>query len=375
MKIGILTLPITENYGGILQAVALYRFLHSKGHEVHLIYKKNYYKKSLLKNALKSVLLTLPLLNINNVKGKHKVSQEALRKTHFHKAFIDSVLFNISSPMFSTSELENYVNEEGFDAVIVGSDQVWRLEYINDIYYKSYFLDFVDVKKTKKIAYAASFGKNHWEGVNDHQEISRLLQDFTAVSVREANGVEVCKNQFNYEKSQQVLDPTLLVGKQFYIDEVISKNDTSKVLDHGLLTYVLDEAIEKKQIIEFAEKESELENIFHLKGFNGSREIISIPEWVASFANADFVVTDSFHGMVFSLIFEKDFIVIGNKDRGLERFKSLLTMLQLENRLVFSKDDLSSKRLDKIDYSKVRQLLDAKKNESEEFLNNALAGG
>ncbi len=116
----------------------------------------------------------------------------------------------------------------------------------------------------------------------------------------------------------------------------------------------------------------EIENLTHLKGFNNSKETYSVPEWLASFANADFVITDSFHGMVFSIIFEKEFVVIGNSKRGIDRFISLLSLLKLENRLIFDLKDLEKKDLKPIDYSRVNIVLDNEKKKSKDFLLGAL---
>ena len=138
-----------------------------------------------------------------------------------------------------------------------------------------------------------------------------------------------------------VLDPTMLMDKEFYINEIISKYDTSRVSKAELLTYVLDEEDEKKEIIDFVKENLQIDNIHHLKGFNSLKTTYSVPEWLASFSNADFVVTDSFHGMVFSIIFEKYFLVIGNEGRGMDRFVSLLTLLGLEDRLILNKSELN----------------------------------
>ncbi len=219
--------------------------------------------------------------------------------------------------------------------------------------------------KQKKIAYAASFGKDYWEGKNDIEDISKLLQDFTAVSTREENGVHICKDIFGYNKAVQVLDPTMLIGKEFYKNEIILKYDTNRVPKGGLLTYVLDEGSEKKEIINFVKKSLDINNVHHLKGFNSSKTIYTVPEWLASFANADFIVTDSFHGMVFSIIFEKEFIVIGNKSRGIDRFISLLSLLDLEDRLVINRNKIEFK---KIDFNKISNILREQRGYSEIFL-------
>lgn len=372
LKIGILTLPISENYGGILQAIALYRLLHSQGHDVVLIYKQSVSTQVLWKKIVKEVLIKIPFQDFKNFKLNKKLNEERDIRKKLHRPFIEKEIFKISPNLYTKEDLSNFVKDENLDAVVVGSDQVWRLQYINDVYYKSYFLDFVDGKKVKKIAYAASFGKDYWEGESDHKEISKLLQDFTAVSTRELSGVNICKDTFNYDKAVPVLDPTMLIGKDFYIKEIISKYDVSNIPKGGLLTYVLDEADEKKEIIEFVQKELNIDKINHLKGFNHANITYTVPEWVASFANADAVVTDSFHGMVFSIIFEKNFVVIGNHSRGLDRFISLLGLLGLEDRLVFEVKDLEGKRKENVDYDRVNEILEENKKYSLKFLMKAL---
>lgn len=246
LKIGILTLPITENYGGILQAVALYRYLHDQGHDVVLIYKQK--KTVLWKQLVISLLVKIPFQDFRGLKSNYKVNKEKLKRKAFHRSFIESEIFKISEDLYTKQELENFAKKEKLDALIVGSDQVWRKRYINEQYYKSYFLDFVDGSDVKKISYAASFGKDEWEGKDDHEEIAKLLQDFTAVSVRERSGVDVCKNTFKYDNVVHVLDPTMIIGKEFYQEKIIKKYNETETNKGGLLTYVLDEAEEKKRL-------------------------------------------------------------------------------------------------------------------------------
>ena len=361
MKIGILTLPIRNNYGGILQALALYRLLYNQGHEIVLIYKKKH-KASLKKIVKRKLLKFFP--------KTFKVKEEK----EFHRSFIEKEIFAISQNLYTKIDLEDFTKNENFDAVIVGSDQVWRKRYIHgkDKYYKSYFLDFVDSSTTKKIAYAASFGKDYWEGKDDIENISKLMKDFKAISTRESSGIDICKNTFNYNNAKHVLDPTFLMSKEFYKDEIISKYDISNIKKGGLVTYVLDEAEEKRKIIHFVKDKFKYKNINHLKGFNDSETPYSVPQWLASFAFADFVITDSFHGMAFSIIFEKNFIVIGNHKRGLARFTSLLSLLNLEDRLVFTDEDIKKKSINDIDYNTINKFLDKNKKISFDYLINSL---
>lgn len=370
MKIGILTLPIVDNYGGILQAVALYRLLSMQGNDVTLIYKETH--QVIWKKILKEILSVIPFHNLKGIKTTN--SKKAIQdRKNFHRSFIEKEIFKISKNLHNNKNLEKYMELEKFDAVIVGSDQVWRKAYINDKYYKNYFLDFVDKSKTKKIAYAASFGKDYWEGVEDIEEISKLLKDFNSVSTREDSGINICKKTFGYNHVKHVLDPTLLMKKDFYINEIISKYDTSNIKRGGLVTYVLDEAEEKREVINYIKNSLSINKTHHLKGFKHRKTIYTVPQWITSFAYADFVVTDSFHGMLFSIIFEKNFIVIGNKNRGLDRFTSLLRLLQLENRLIFNVKDIKTKNTEDINYNIVNKILDLNINNSYEYLKNSLS--
>lgn len=377
MKIGILTLPIAENYGGILQAVALYQLLEHLGHEVTLIYKPhdhNIIKKTayLLTDSIPLSLLKkgekLPIVNRLLSRAQRKA------RTKFHSVFIKNEITKISPLLPTFSKLKNYVSKNHFDALIVGSDQVWRREYIFDKHYQCYFLDFVNSSSTKKIAYAASFGKDYWEGINDHQEVESLLNSFNAISVREASGVSICKNTFNQEHVSHVLDPTLLHSKDFY-KKIIKKHNCHIKDQPQILTYILDESLDKKTIINLVKNDLGLTNksIKHLMGFNSKRTTTSVPEWLSNFQNSELIITDSFHGMVFSIIFEKQFIVIGNKSRGLDRFKSLLTLLNLENRLVFTLEDVKYLQTQPhINYEKINTRLDKLKSKSINFLIEAL---
>lgn len=371
LKIGILTLPIAENYGGILQAVALYRLLHNQGHDVVLLYKQSATTQVLWKKIVKEILLNIPFQDFKNLKANKKLNEEREIRKKLHRPFVEEEIFKISPDLYTKNDLANFAKQEKIDVIVVGSDQVWRKQYINDKYYKSYFLDFVDGTKTKKIAYAASFGKDIWEGENDSQEIAKCLADFIAVSTRELSGVSICKDRFAYSNAKHVLDPTMLIGKDVYLD-MISKYDVSNISKCELVTYVLDEADEKKEIIEFVQKRIDAQNTKHLKGFNPTNTTYTVPQWVASFANTDTVVTDSFHGMVFSIIFEKNFVVIGNHSRGLDRFVSLLGLLGLEDRLVFDVKDLEGKEFGSVNYIRVNEILEDERNRSFEFLMGAL---
>lgn len=378
MKIGILTLLPRENYGGILQAGALYQFLSQQGHDVVLLYKTRDTSSpdwvSACKTAAKQMLRVIPFHDYKNIRSNASKRRELARRTAFHRPFVESIIPNISEALYSKNDLKAFTERERLDAIIVGSDQVWRKQYIDDRHYLCYFLDFIDGTSCKKIAYAASFGSNHWEGKGDEEAIGALLADFTAVSVREKSAVDICRKTFGYAGATQLLDPTLLVDRDYYVGHVIGNHRAGNELSRGLVTYVLDEGEEKSEIIRQVMLSKGFQDVTHLKAFDKTAGIRTVPDWVASLRNADFVVTDSFHGMVFSIIFEKDFIVIGNSTRGMERFTSLLSQLRLEDRLVLNRNDLRPEAFASIDYNAVNETLLPLKQHSWDFLLNALDG-
>lgn len=359
-KVGILTLPIKNNYGGIIQLVALYHFLESKGfHPVWI--EKNQWYSSLKGNVIK-LLEKNPLYKIYDPKDFAKI--DSLHKQI--RPFLERHLPNRTRPINNVAQLKQATND--MDAFVVGSDQVWRLEYVKDNY-PTYFLDFVAQGKTK-IAYAASFGKDYWEGAGESvQLISSLLKDFDLVTVREDKAVEVCKNTFGYPDAHHVLDPTFLPERSFYEKLITSINFDKKT---ELFNYVLDPTPTSTLLVEKISKQKNLQiNKIYLNENRFSKNTTSLIEnWLAHFYHADFVMTDSFHGMVFSIIFNKPFLVFGNKERGLTRFSSLLKLIDLEERLIdANKTTDIDKLLNKpIDYTLVNEKLNKWRTHSANLL-------
>ncbi len=361
MKIGVLTLVPKNNYGGILQATALCGYLSSQGHEVVLI-NKNRFKKPLLVRATLGLLERLPFQNIKN-------KRQDYLKTKRLKPFIDKHLPRKSREIISARDLQKLVRDEEFDAVVVGSDQVWRYQYIGDGHHNVFFLDFETEKPVKKIAYAASFGKDKWEAPEHIAEISRLLGRFDAISTREKSGVGLCKGAFGITNAVDVLDPTLLVGAEFYerfFDGFYELRPTK-----NFTTYILDQSFEKQKIIDAVKAgldpiTGKLRQVNLAQ--NESGRFYSVEEWLWNIKTAEFVVTDSFHGMVFSILFEKQFIVIGNEERGLSRFADFLEEVGLKGRLVTISDDTSCLPKDRVDYSWAMTVIKKTRLASRRFL-------
>lgn len=378
MKIGIVTLPFNWNYGGILQTYALQSVLKKLGHEAVTINRnsKNFMplkmkilsfgKRFLLRYVFqkKVVVRTWPLK-----KEVEKLRQHTDRFIRENVAVTD--LLNSENEY---SKLEKY----NFEAYVCGSDQVWRPRYSPKI--KNHFLAFLNGSKALRISYAASFGVDHWEySSSETLACSALAKKYKAISVREDTGQELCKNHLGVD-AEVMPDPTLLVPRAEY-EALVEKDNTPK-LDGTLLNYVLDLSPQKKEMIENIAKELGLKTVstmpkgdFFTVGKAKLNDCIFPPvtNWIRGFMDAEFVVTDSFHGTAFSIIFNKPFISIGNTKRGVTRFTSLLKKLGLEDRLVTDpKNNVMPLVKTPINFDDVNSKLELQKQKAFDFINEAL---
>ena len=223
------------------------------------------------------------------------------------------------------------------------------------------------------LAYAASFGTDEWEYSKKQTKLCKeLLKRFDAVSVREKSAVDLCMRHFARE-AFHVLDPTMLLSADDYIRQFDLKSLPKS--QGTLLCYFLDDSSAKKAVADKIAKETGL-LMFNV---NAKVEDWSIPvdkkiqppveSWLKGFYDAEFVVTDSFHACVFSIIFNKPFIAIGNTKRGLSRFLSLLSIFGLENRLITSKYYDNANEVE-IDWNSVNDRLKNRILFSKEFLKN-----
>ena len=255
--------------------------------------------------------------------------------------FIENYINPRSKKCYTTEQIKNEVRRLNLDAIVVGSDQVWRPDY--SPCQPNYFLDFLPVdSKIKRVSYAASFGGDNWNWDSElTKRCAELLQRFNAVSVREESGIRFCREHFNVD-AIQVLDPTMLLEKDDYLIFV-----NSQIKRGSLFNYVLDRSPEKQNMINIiAEKTNKTsfysmpeqdDSIYNLYGDIDKSVYPPIENWLSAFNEAEMVVTDSFHGTVFSIIFNKPFWVIGNEGRGMARFETLLSMFGLEDRMINSK--------------------------------------
>ena len=311
MNVGILTLPFVNNYGGILQNYAMQVVLKNCGMNPITLDVES--PKTpvwiFVASWIKSFIFVLF--------GKKR----AFPKTRVNKR---SELLNdfIRSSISTTEELKN-LNEDilkkyGITAIVVGSDQVWRPKYTHDV--KTMFLDFVKKTDVKRIAYAASFGVDCCEYTSQQvAACSELAKKFNAISVRESSGVRLCK-EFLCVNAIWTLDPTLLLYRDDY-ERLCCDIPIEKSL--FLAAYILEKTDDVVDKIEKIASERGLT----IKWFTADKAAsLSIPEWISMFRDASYVVTDSFHGTVFSIIFDKEFKCVFNESRGSARFESLLEL-------------------------------------------------
>lgn len=357
MKIATLTLPFHPNYGAVLQAYALQSVLKSLGHDVSSIDLERRSLRNISRyyiSRLKNVIYGGNILDnygYGNKKFKKFIKNELTltEKVNFERDFYRSDI-------------------QGFDAYIVGSDQVWRPKYVMNI--DRYFFNFVGKGKTK-ISYAASFGTELFDyTIEEKNRCLEYIKEFKGISVREVDGLDKCEKEL-LSTASLVLDPTLLVDTDEY-NRLISKYSQDENVSE-VFCYILDKNMTKLKSIKTAFPQA-----FFINGEGNCKDKakVCISSWLKGIRDSEIVITDSFHGVVFSIIFNKNFVAIGNKKRGLARFTSILSLFNLMDRLIID-DKLTYVHLHEIsstdiDYDKVNEILNLKKEESISFLKNNL---
>lgn len=384
MKIGILTLPLHTNYGGILQAYALQTVLERMGHEVNVINldrtPREISNKEVFTTFLRTVMSSVirlkkyPYYNIR--KQVQESYQNFLIKTKYTQTFVESYIHN-----YWVRNYHQDILEADFDVIVVGSDQIWSHIHAGQIggvsnAYLPYLPDCV-----QRFSYAASFGKDIWEYTPKEEFVSReAVKLFKAVSVREASGVDMCRDHLNVSAAQHV-DPTMLLDKDDYIKGL--KIDLTPASDGEILDYLIDSSKEKDSIVAYIEQTLSCKTFkVNSRAEDASLKNISVEDciqppvekWLRGFMDAEFIVTDSFHACVFSILFKKPFIVVGNMERGLARFQSLLGMFGLADRLVSSLEDIRSINLrEGVDFCKVERIIQAERDKSITYLKAQLS--
>lgn len=379
MKIGILTQPLIGNHGGILQNYALQVILRDLGHDVYTI-DRDYPQKSLYKKTGSVLKRTFQWFFNRNIyirswqteNEKNIISKNA-------QDFVDKYIHK-TKRIVTTRELKKIHQQYKFDAYIVGSDQVWRPKYSPCLI--NYFLDFLqNDNSVKKISYAASFGVDYWEFTKKQTvECRRLIKTFNAISVRENSGIHLCKEYLKVS-AIRLLDPTMLLQKDSYVQLVEECN--TPLSKGNMLIYFLDKTKEKQMLANRISKSKKLipfdvmpEEYFNLN--NRKQDINNcvfppVTKWIRAFMDAEFIITDSYHGTIFSIIFGKSFLTIGNSQRGMTRFETLLSTFSLQHRLIFDTEINLDTILDNnINYEVVYEILNKEKGKCLNFINDNL---
>lgn len=374
-KILILTQPLFTNYGGLLQAFALQKVLKDMGHDVVTDKRlRTYDKPPFLTFRLPRILVRSILGGVFRIKRFLPTIVRYMNENDYKilaqhtERFIEE---NISYTFVTdyTGNILPEANLTKYDAFVVGSDQVWRRLYSN---INTYFLSFIQGNDAIKISYAASFGKDDIEEYSEEEvKLGKsLAPQFNAISVREDSGIAICKEKFGVDATHH-LDPTLLLDAADYMQVVARDNIAEK--KKSLMAYVLDKAEDKNRMIRKVEGKLNLTanyvmpQAYENKKRRNLEQCVYPPvtAWLSGFHDADFVITDSFHGTVFSIIFNKPFVAIVNEDRGASRFVSLLQLFGLEDRLVYTEEDLTDELIEKpIDFGQVNEVRKLKKEES-----------
>lgn len=350
-KIGILTFNRAINYGAVLQAYALKSIIAKKTSceivNYETIYGKKAYhvssKKDFLKNIIKKILV-----------GKK------------HKLFNKFINENATETIYDNQSRESIL-ENGFDKIIVGSDQVWNYTCSGE--YPTFLLDFANgIDNIGCYSYAASFGVSSLP--KEHIDCYKQnIKKFKKISTREETGCRILKEQLDID-SIVTLDPTLLLDKEEW-NQCLSLNGAKKKY---ILTYFLDSDKKLERISKAISKQTGLP-IYNIatspKSFFGNKVIKNAgpKEWVEYFYNAEFIVTSSFHGTAFAINFGKQFYTYAKNDRA-SRIVDILKTLGIENRRISDANEVDLNQ--KINYDEVNIKLNEEKKKSYEFIESII---
>ena len=267
------------------------------------------------------------------------------------------------------------------DMFMIGSDQLWVPNYLGLVGH-TFFLDFVDDEKNK-VAYATSLGHTEYNVSNEElMETRRLLERFSAISVRESTGVSICKEQFGLNVSR-MLDPVFICDVNHY--NILADQASIQEAEPYILCYILDPTSEIQNQIKKASERLNMRYIaitdMKLYEKNRNKWIIgnlkdpTIEEFIYYFKNCAYLITDSHHGLCFGIIYRKNLVAFANKSRGVTRFESLVNLLGVKERLLYdpSKLDKSSLLETPMDYKKICAIIEKEKETSLIWLKNVLS--
>ena len=350
-SIGIVTI-ISHNLGNRLQNYALQEYLLSKDYEVKTIPMSSENLISLTKKRLK-ILIKLALSSF--IKKYQSVSWQC---------FYKKIIWEKYSVKDNSEELV-----KKYDYFIAGSDQIWNPIFKFDM--NRMFLTFA--RKEQRIAYAASIGISElpkkWEDF-----YAKNIKEFTALSVREDDAAKII-NKLTNRSAKVVLDPTMLLTREKWRE--VTKSSRINIKYKYVVKYFLGVRNDKyDKYIEDRAKEINAKVLDITKYNNENNDVIGPSEFVYLIANSSGVFTDSFHGTVFSLLFEKPFIVFDRppeKETGnmSSRLNTLLSKFDIEEQRIVDDSQLGNIHPE-VDYKKIGKILEKERKIAEDYLKNAL---
>ena len=360
MKIAILNLPFDNNYGGNLQRYALITTLQRMEHQVEHInlqqkYSLPWFKKpfSYTKRIVKKLFFNKNTLIFQEKRLARKIAARNKLAMEFYEKYIPH-----TKVLYSIADIKAVCIEQKFDTYIVGSDQVWREGMTKSIGLENYFLKFTNKENVKRIAYAVSMGTTD-EPYSQRQikVLSSLYEKFNSVSVREHFALRLLeKYGWKNPQPEWVVDPTMLLLPSDYQKLVDASNAVEDIASGKIFCYILDKNEDVAKTIEKHEQMLGKERV--MTGL-ADTATVSIEQWLCNFLKCDFVITDSYHGTVFSILFNKPFLFVGNEKRGNARVDSLFKMLGIKN-------------TDKIDWPVINQKIEEQRKNSISFLFKSL---
>lgn len=372
-KIGIITFWKSYNYGALFQAYATFKFISDRNNKVVFInyenenerrlknffsYRKDYSIYRNLKNNIKSIFLG----------------------TYFYnkKSFNTFIKKLPSTTEYSTyKDLYELKNKEKFDILVVGSDQVWNPEITGGEIEKAFLLGFDD--STRKISYASSMGSYNLIKTIEKEIFYKYLNRFEKVSVREIEAKNELEN-IGIKNIQVVSDPVLLLKKEEWDVLANKKNKYNDYMSKKYIFIYLMTSYEQheKEILEIKRKLNLpviLISFSLLRRKGVDKHILGATpeEFLFLLKNATVVLTSSFHGVVFSTIYNKKFIALENK-KNPKRVRGYLKKLGLESRIL-RENFLIDSYLDDIDYEEINKKIYNLQMNSRKWLEESINDG
>jgi len=373
-KVGIMTFHESQNYGTVLQAFALQEIIKSLGFEPEIInYQRNREVLNNKTNIFKRITSGITAYFGLKIIYYPMIKKFSKSKTYKFSLFRSKYLSYSSAIYTIYSDLEKCHSQ--YSAYVCGSDMIWSVDRSENV--GIYFLNFAP--KEKRIAYAPSFGSN----IISKDLIStykKYLNEIKYLSCREISGVNLIKKLTNRD-AHLVVDPTMLIDKDRWKEKFPFMGGISKPY---ILCYLFGGVRKEVQpILNYIKNTLGLAvrfipmsvNDFTFNKENNGSGIGPI-EFVELFSEAEFIITNSYHGLLFSLIFNKSFFIIKRNRQSHwaqfeDRFESLLNTLGLIDRLIDPKTDISKMSL-LIDYSNVNKIIEKLRFDSLEFLKNSI---